>query len=139
MKKLLFLCLTVVLSLSCLTACNLFAMYDASEKNTETEEEIKGLDKAAKIEVTQYDIGIVVDAITVTEAATINHIVDNLTSLTLKKRNGCEPIALEYELTFYNKDGERIKVIDISLDGLVDYNSVISGELDKTYLAGLFE
>ena len=100
---------------------------------------IKGIDNTAKIEVTQYDIGEKAATVTVIEEENIKHIVDNLTSLTLKKRNGCEPIALEYEITFYNKDGEKIRVIHISLDGLVDYNSVISGELDKTYLAGLFE
>ena len=103
---------------------------------------IKGIDGATKIEVVKYDIGEVIGTVTLTEEVSVKHIVDNLNSLKLKELKYNMPTAIEYELTFYNADGERMRVISITLDGWVDYgslHSVVSGELDRAYIAGLFE
>ena len=108
----------------------------------ESQESIKGIDGANKIEVVKYDIGEVIGTVTVTEEASIKHIVDNLSSLKLKELKYNMPTAIEYELTFYNADGEIMRVISITLDGWVDYgslHSVVSGELDIEYIEGLFE
>ena len=118
------------------------------EKNSDANKEIKLVidrDEVTKIEIEKrynvYDEE--ARSVTVTEKTSINHIVDNLTSLNLKAREhggqSGEPIALEYRLYFYNADEEIVTVVDISLDGLVNYHSVIGGELDKAYIAGLFE
>ena len=112
------------------------------ELATQYAKSIKGIDGATKIEVVKYDIGKEVGSVTVTEEASVNHIVDNLNSLKLKELKYNEPTAIEYELTFYNADGEIIKTIAITLDGWIDYgslHSVVSGELDREYIAGLFE
>lgn len=104
---------------------------------------IEGIDGATKIEATKYDIGIEIGSVTVTEEARVKHIVDNLNSLKLKKLEYNEPTAIEYELTFYNADGEIMKTISVALGGWVDYHgsfhSVVSGKLDIEYIAGLFE
>ncbi len=103
---------------------------------------IKGIDGATKIEVVKYDIGEVIGTVTLTEEASVNHIVDNFNSLKLKELKYNEPTAIEYELTFYNAGGETMKTISITLDGWVEYHgslhSVVSGELDMVYIAGLF-
>ena len=102
---------------------------------------IEGIDGATKIEVTKYDIGEEIGRITVIEEASVNHIVDNLNSLKLKKLEYNMPTAIEYELTFYNADGEIMRTISITLDGWVDFgslHSVVSGELDIEYIEGLF-
>ena len=117
------------------------------EKNSDTDKETKIVidrDAVTKIEIKRYRYNASTEetrTVTVTEEASINHIIDNLTSLTLKKRahGGHEPIGLEYKLHFYNADGEIFRVIGISLDGLVDYHSVIGGELDTDYIDGLLE
>ena len=112
------------------------------ELATKYAKSITGIDGATKIEATKYDMGIEIDSVTVTEAASVKHIVDNLNSLKLKELKYNEPTAIEYELTFYNADGEIIKTIAITLDGWIDYgslHSVVSGELDREYIAGLFE
>ena len=101
-----------------------------------------GIDGATKIEATKYDMGIEIDSVTVTEAASVKHIVDNLNSLKLKELKYNEPTAIEYELAFYYADGEIMKTIAIELGGWVDYHgslhSVVSGELDIEYIEGLF-
>ena len=117
------------------------------EKNSDTDKETKIVidrDAVTKIEIKRYRYNASTEetrTVTVTEEASINHIVDNLTSLTLQKREhgGHEPVGLEYKLHFYNADGEIFRVIGISLDGLVDYHSVIDGELDTAYIDGLLE
>ena len=117
------------------------------EKNSDTDKETKiVIDRNAvnKIEIKRYRYNASTEetrTVTVTEEASINHIIDNLTSLTLQKREhgGHEPVGLEYKLHFYNADGEIFRVIGISLDGLVDYHSVIGGELDTDYIDGLLE
>ena len=111
-----------------------------SEKQLATKS-IKGINDATKIEATKYDVGEEIGSVTVTEKASIKHIVDNLNSLKLKELKYNEPTAIEYELTFYNAEGEIIKTIAITLDGWIDYgslHSVVSGELDMVYIAGLF-
>lgn len=106
---------------------------------------ISGIDKATKIEVAQYDIfnGEEIGAVTITEETSIKHIVDNLNSLKLKKMEYNEPIVLEYNLTFYDAGGERIETIAIPANDWVGYDgyfhSITSGELDRTYIARLFE
>ena len=103
---------------------------------------IKGIDGTTKIEATKYDIGKEVGAVTITEEESVKHIVDNLNSLKLRELKYNEPTAIEYELTFYNEDGEIMKTISITLDGWVDYgdlHSVVSGDLDVEYIEGLFE
>ena len=108
----------------------------------ESEKSIKGIDGATKIEATKYDIGKEVGSVTITEAASVKHIVDNFNSLKLKELKYNELTAIEYELTFYNAGGETMKTISITLDGWVEYHgslhSVVSGELDIVYIAGLF-
>ena len=109
---------------------------------TQYAKSIKGIDGATKIEIVKYDIGKVIGTVTITEEASIKHIVDNLNSLKLKELEYNMPTAIEYELTFYNADGEIMRTISITLDGWVDYgslHSVVSGELDIEYIAGLFE
>ena len=110
------------------------------ELATQYAKSITGIDGATKIEATKYDMGIEIDSVTVTEATSIKHIVDNLNSLKLKELKYNEPTAIEYELTFYNANG-KIMTISITLDGWVDYgslHSVVSGELDREYIDGLF-
>ena len=113
------------------------------ELATKYAKSITGIDGATKIEATKYDMGIEIDSVTVTEAASVKHIVDNLNSLKLKELKYNEPTAIEYELTFYNVDGEIMKTISVALGGWVEYlgslHSVVSGELDRTYIAGLFQ
>ena len=112
------------------------------ELATQYAKSITGIDGATKIEATKYEYGEVIGMTTVTEEASVKHIVDNLNSLKLKELKYNEPTAIEYELTFYNADGEIIKTIAITLDGWIDYgslHSVVSGELDREYIAGLFE
>ena len=117
------------------------------EKNSDTDKETKIVidrDAVTKIEIKRYRYNASAEetrTVIVTEEASINHIIDNLTSLTLQKREhgGHEPIGLEYKLHFYNADGEIFRVIGISLDGLVDFHSVIGGELDEAYIDGLLE
>ena len=104
---------------------------------------IEGIDGATKIEATKYDMGKKIGSVTVTEEASIEHIVDNINSLKLKELKYNEPTAIKYELTFYNADGEIMKTIAITLDGWVEYHgslhSVVSGELDIEYIEGLFD
>ena len=103
---------------------------------------VKGIDGATKIEVVKYDIGKEIGRVTLTEEASVNHIVDNLNSLKLKRLTYNEPTAKKYELTFYDADGEIMRTIAITLDGWVDYGSfysVVSGELDMQYIDNLFQ
>ena len=103
---------------------------------------IKGIEGATKIEIVKYDFGEVIGTVTLAEEVSVNHIVDNFNSLKLKELKYNEPTAIEYELTFYNAGGETMKTISITLDGWVEYHgslhSVVSGELDIVYIAGLF-
>ena len=106
---------------------------------------IKGIDKATKIEVVQYDKsnGTEIGTVALTEETSIKHIVDNLNSLKLKKMNYNEPTVLEYKLTFFNAEGETIETISIPANDWVEvdgsFHSITSGELDRAYIAGLFE
>lgn len=106
---------------------------------------IKGIDKATKIEVVQYDksTGTEIGNVTLTEETSIKHIVDNLNSLKLKRMENNEPTVLECKLTFFNAEGETIETISIPANDWVDFDgsfhSITSGELDRAYIAGLFE
>ncbi len=122
--------------------CEIIEEYIEDNLTVQSNVFIKGIDKATKIEVTKFDVGKEVGAVTVTEETSVKHIVDNLNSLELEKMEYNMPTAIEYELVFYDADGEMTKTISITLDGWVDYHgsfhSVISGELDIAYLDGLF-
>ena len=113
------------------------------ELATKYAKSIKGIDGAAEIEITKYDIGEVIGSVTVTDKADIKHIVDNLNSLKLRELKYNELTAIEYELIFYGEGGEVIKTISITLDGWVEYHgslhSVVNGELDIEYISDLFE
>ena len=112
------------------------------ELATQYAKSIKGIDGATRIEATKYDMGEEIGSVTITEEESVKHIVDNLNSLKLKELKYNELTAIEYELTFYNTDGEIMKTISITLDGWVDYgsfHSVVSGELDIEYIARLFK
>ena len=106
---------------------------------------IKGIDKATLIEVVQYDKsnGTEIGTVTLTEETDIKHIVDNLNSLKLKKMSYNEPTVLEYKLTFFNAEGEMIETISIPANDWVEvdgsFHSITSGELDRAYIAGLFD
>jgi hypothetical protein len=121
-------------------ACNCKELVELATKYAKS---ITDIDGAAKIEATKYDMGEVIGVTTVTEEASVKHIVDNLNSLKLKELKYNELTAIEYELTFYNADGETMKTVAITLDGWVDYHgsfhSVVSGEIDVEYIAELFE
>ena len=121
-------------------ACDCRELVDLATQYAKT---IKEIEDATRIEIIKYDIGKEIGVVTVTEEAIVKHIVDNLTSLRLKKLEYNESTAIEYELTFYDADGEMIKVISISLNEWVDYHgslhSVIKGELDAEYIAELFK
>ena len=109
---------------------------------TQYAKSITGIDGATKIEATKYDMGEEIGSVTVTDESSVRHIAHNLNSLKLKELKYNEPTAIEYELTFYNADGEIIKTIAITLDGWIDYgslHSVVSGELDIKYIEELFE
>ena len=121
-------------------ACDCRELVDLATQYAKT---IKGIENATGIEIVKYDIGKEISSVTITEEASLKHIVDNLASLRLKKTEYNEPTAIEYELTFYDADGEMIKSISITLDGWIEYHSalhsVIKGELDSEYIAKLFE
>ena len=117
------------------------------EKNSNINKETQIVidrDEVTQIEIKRFDVSADEKrAVTVTEETSIHHIIDNLTSLKLRERKHGgqydEPTGLEYELYFYNADGEIFRVISISVDGLVNYHSVVGGELDEAYIAGLFK
>ena len=106
---------------------------------------IKGIDKATKIVVVQYDKsnGTEIGTVTLTENTDIKHIVDNLNSLKLKKMKYNDPTVLEYKLVFFNAAGETIETISIPVNDWIDFDgyfhSITGGELDRAYIAGLFE
>ena len=54
-----------------------------------------------------------------------------------------EPTVLEYKLTFFNAEGETIETISIPANDWVEvdgsFHSITSGELDRAYIAELFE
>ena len=113
------------------------------ELATKYAKSITGIDGATKIEATKYDMGEEIGSVTITVEESVKHIVDNLNSLKLKELKHNMPTAIEYELSFYNADGEMMKTISITLDDWVDYHgsfhAVVNGELDAEYIAGLIE
>ena len=106
---------------------------------------IKGIDKAAEIEVVQYDIssGTEIGTVVLTEEADIKHIVDNINSLKLKKMENTDPTVLEYRLVFCNANNKVIETVSIPANDWLGFDgyfhSITSGELDRAYIAGLFE
>ena len=106
---------------------------------------IKGIDKATEIEVVQYDIssGAEIGTVVLTEEADIKHIVDNINSLKLKKMENTDPTVLEYRLVFCNVNNKVIETVSIPANDWLGFDgyfhSITSGELDRAYIAGLFE
>ena len=106
---------------------------------------IKGIDKATEIEVVQYDIssGAEIGTVVLTEEADIKHIVDNINSLKLKKMENTDPTVLEYKLVFCNANNEVIETVSIPANDWLGFDgyfhSITSGELDRAYIAGLFD
>jgi len=106
---------------------------------------INGIAKATLIEVVQYDKsdGTEIGTVTLIEESNIRYIIDNLNSLKLKKMKYNEPTVLEYKLTFFNVEGDVIETVSIPANDWIDFggnfHSIIGGELDRTYIAGLFE
>ena len=106
---------------------------------------IKGIDKATEIEVVQYDIssGAEIGTVVLTEEADIKHIVDNINSLKLKKMENTDPTVLEYRLVFCNANNKVIETVSIPANDWLGFDgyfhSITSGELDRAYIAGLFE
>ena len=106
---------------------------------------IKGIDKATEIEVVQYDIssGAEIGTVVLTEKADIKHIVDNINSLKLKKMENTDPTVLEYKLVFCNANNEVIETVSIPANDWLGFDgyfrSITSGELDRAYIAGLFD
>ena len=72
----------------------------------------------------------------------IEHICENLASLSLKKMNGNKPTMLEYTLVFYNYHRE-IQTISITAHGWIDYDgdfhTVEDGTLDLEYIDALMD
>ena len=106
---------------------------------------IQGIDKATGIEVVRYDTssGAEIGTLALAEEADIKHIVDNLNSLKLKKMENTEPTVLAYKLVFCNANNRVIKAVSIPAHDWVGFDgyfhSIASGELDRAYLAGLFD
>ena len=106
---------------------------------------IKGIDKTTEIEVVKYDIsgGTEIGTVVLTEETDIKHIVDNLNSLKLKKMENTDPTVLEYKLVFCNSNNKVIKTVSIPVNDWLGFDgyfhSITSGELDRAYIAGLFD
>ena len=106
---------------------------------------IKGIDKATEIEVVQYDIssGAEIGTVVLAEDTDIKHIVDNLNSLKLKKMENTDPTVLECKLVFCNANNKVIETVLIPVNDWLGFDgyfhSITSGELDRAYIAGLFE
>ena len=127
-----------------LVGCSNYSISDADRVINNNS--IPDIDKAVKIEVSQYDKsnGKETGKETVTDDVIINRIVDNLNSLKLsKKMKNTEPTVIDYTLIFYNENGEIFEKVYIPAHEWIDYDggfrSIMSGELDRTYLASLFK
>ena len=103
------------------------------------------LNKTTDIEVIRYDklSGTEIGTVVLTNESSIEHIVNNLQSLKLKKMDYNDPTVLEYRWVFYNSSNKIIITISIpshewiGFDGY--FHSITSGELDRDYIAGLFD
>ena len=106
---------------------------------------IKGINKATEIEVVQYDksSGAEIGTVVLTEEDAIKHIVDNLNNLKLKKMENTDPTILEYQLVFCNSNNKVIETISIPANDWIGFDgyfhSITNGELDRAYIAGLFD
>ena len=106
---------------------------------------LSDIEKATEVKVVQYDKsnGVENGMVVLTEGSEIKHIVDNLNSLEYKKMMTIGPTILEYKLLFYDSNSEVVETVSIavvewiSFDGY--FHSIKSGELDRSYIAGLFE
>lgn len=129
MKKLIVLVLTMACVLS-LVGCS---------KNLSS-----NIDEATELKIVQYDVsnGEKTVTVTITDGTSINHIVDNLKSLKLKKIENNDPTVLEYKLTFYKSNGEAVETISISVNDWLGFDgyfhSITSGELDRAYILRFF-
>lgn len=97
---------------------------------------------ADKIAVTKYSRSETAELkITVSDEEVVNHIVDNINSLTLEEMDYIKPHGTMYTLVFYNNLDEVIR-IDIISSRYIAYNakpySIEGGSLDLNYLDSLF-
>ena len=106
---------------------------------------LSGIEKATEVKVVQYDKsnGVENGTIVLTAEAEIKHIVDNLNSLECNKKMAPGPTILEYKLFFYDSNIKVIETVSIAAEEWVSFDgyfhSIKSGELDRAYIAGLFE
>ena len=106
---------------------------------------MKEINKATEVEVIQYDksSGAEIATVVLTEETDIKHIVDNFNSLKLKKMENTDPTVLEYKLVFCNANNEVIETVSIPANDWLGFDgyfhSITSGELDRAYIAGLFD
>lgn len=103
------------------------------------------LNKTNEIEIIQFDklSGTEIRTVVLTDESSIDYIVNNLQSLKFEKMDYNEPTVLEYRLVFCNSSNKIIKTISIpahewiGFDGY--FHSITRGELDRDYIAGLFD
>lgn len=106
---------------------------------------LSGIENATEVKVIQYDKyhGTEKGMVVLTEENEIKQIVDNLNSLEYKKMITIGPTMLEYKLLFFDSNSEVIKIVFIPVEEWVSFDgyfhSIKSGELDRAYIAGLFE
>ncbi len=99
---------------------------------------------AGTVEITEYGTSgeiEVLNKITVRDAEQVKYICQNLNSLTLKKIRRGEMTELKYRLVIYNSAGMKVKTVNITFDGHIDYGDgyyfVKKGELDFDYIKSL--
>lgn len=103
-----------------------------------------GIDKITEIEVVRYDktSGAEIGTIVLTEETDIKHIIDNLNSLNFKKMENTDPTVLEYKLAFCDSNNRVIKTVSIPVNDWIGFDgyfhSITRGELDRAYIAELF-
>ncbi len=106
---------------------------------------LSGIEKATEVKIVQYDKynGVENGMVVLTEGAEIKHIVDNLNSLEYKKMMAPRATILEYKLVFYDSNSEVFETVSIAVEEWISFDgyfhSIKSGELDRSYIAGLFE
>lgn len=111
--------------------------------NTSTS--LDGIENTAEVKIIQYDKsnGTECGAIILTETANIQHIIDNLNSLELKRKKAAPRTIIEYKLFLINSNHEVIEMISISVDDWIHFDGhfhfIQSGEIDRFYIEELFK
>lgn len=98
---------------------------------------------AGAVEITEYGTSGQgeINRVTVRDSEQVKYLCQNLNSLTLKKIRRGEMTELKYRLVIYNSAGMKVKTLNITFDGHIDYGgefySVKKGELDFDYIKSL--